>query len=189
LRITGEDSVSIDRKYRDSWEGQLHVRFLIISNELPRLADTSGALASRFVILRLVNSFYGREDQTLTARLLEERPAILNWALHGLERLKARGHFVQPASSAAAMQELEDLASPIGAFIRDRCETGPACTVGVDAIYEAWQQWCEDQGRDHPGTKQVFGRDLRAALPEISIRQPRDGADRYRIYQGISVRP
>lgn len=85
LRITGEDSVSIDGKFRPAWEGQLRVRFLVISNELPRLADTSGALASRFIILRLVNSFYGREDQTLTDRLLAERPGIFNWSLDGLK--------------------------------------------------------------------------------------------------------
>jgi putative DNA primase/helicase len=188
LRITGEDSVSIDRKFRPAWEGQLRVRFLVISNELPRLADTSGALASRFIILRLVNSFYRREDLALTDRLLAERPGIFNWALDGLERLKTRGHFVQPASAAAALQELEDLASPISAFMRDRCETGPACSVSCDRLYEAWQLWCEDQGRDHPGTKQVFGRDLRAALPEMSTQQLREGADRYRIYRGISVR-
>jgi putative DNA primase/helicase len=188
LRITGEDSVSIDRKYRSSWEGQLRVRFLIISNELPRLADTSGALASRFIILRLVTSFYGREDQTLTDKLIAERPGILNWALDGLLRLKARGHFIQPASAAAAVQELEDLASPIGAFIRDRCDAGPTCTVAVDRAYETWCEWCEEQGRDHPGTKQSFGRDLRAAVPELTLTQPREDGARYRIYQGIKLR-
>ena len=47
----------------------LRVRFLVISNELPSLADASGALASRFIVLRLINSFYGREDQRLTERL------------------------------------------------------------------------------------------------------------------------
>jgi putative DNA primase/helicase len=189
LRITGEDSVSIDRKFRTSWEGQLAVRFLIISNELPRLADTSGALAFRFIILRLINSFYGREDQSLTDKLITERAGIFNWALDGLQRLKARGHFVQPASAAAAVQELEDLASPIGAFIRDRCELGPACSIAVDRLYEAWSEWCAQQGRDHPGTKQTFGRDLRAAIPELGVTQSGIHADRYRIYQGIRVRP
>jgi putative DNA primase/helicase len=187
LRITGEDSVSVDRKFRTSWEGQLRVRFLVISNELPRLADTSGALTSRFIILRLVNSFYEREDLTLTDKLLAELPNILNWSLDGLERLRLRGHFVQPASAAAAVQELEDLASPIGAFIRDCCKTGPACSVSCDRLYEAWQIWCGHQGRDRPGTKQSFGRDLRASLPAIETKQIR--ADSViRIYQGITLK-
>jgi putative DNA primase/helicase len=178
LRVTGEDDVTADRKNRDAWTGRMRIRFLVISNELPRLADTSGALASRFIILRLVKSFYGCEDQGLTEKLLTERPGIFKWALDGLRRLKTRGFFIQPASAAAAVQELEDLASPMLAFIRDCCEVGPACSIAVDRLYEAWQRWCEQQGRDHPGTKQTFGRDLGAALPGLSTRQPRgtDGA-------------
>ena len=51
LSITGEDGITIDRKYRDAWTGRLGVRFLVLTNELPRLADASGALASRFIVL------------------------------------------------------------------------------------------------------------------------------------------
>ena len=63
LSITGEDAITIGRKYKSAWTGQLQTRFLIISNELFRLADASGALASRFILLMLTESFYGREDR------------------------------------------------------------------------------------------------------------------------------
>jgi putative DNA primase/helicase len=189
LRISGEDDITADRKNRESWTGRLRVRFMVVSNELPRLADASGALASRFIILRLVNSFYGREDQGLTDRLLTELPGILNWAIAGLQRLRTRGYLVQPASATEAVQELEDLSSPIGAFIRERCEVGPGCSADPTSLFEAWGHWCKTQGRDHPGTLQTFGRDLRAALPTLSMSQPRlDSARRARIYQGIRLR-
>ena len=68
LSITGEDALTIDRKYAPAWTGRLHTRFLILSNELPRLADASGALAGRFILLSLTESFYGREDQGLTGQ-------------------------------------------------------------------------------------------------------------------------
>ena len=70
LSITGEDAITVDRKYLSAWTGRLQVRFLIISNELPRLADASGALASRFILLTMRNSFYGSEDQGLLSRIL-----------------------------------------------------------------------------------------------------------------------
>src|SRR5215472_9160659 len=38
LSITGEDTITIDRKFLPAWTGRLQVRFLILSNELPRLA-------------------------------------------------------------------------------------------------------------------------------------------------------
>ena len=51
LSISGEDTLTIDRKYRDPWTGRLPTRFMILTNELPRFTDSSGALASRFVDL------------------------------------------------------------------------------------------------------------------------------------------
>jgi putative DNA primase/helicase len=63
LSISGEDSLTIDRKYREPWTGRLPTRFLILTNELPRFTDSSGALASRFVLLTLSKSFMGRKTR------------------------------------------------------------------------------------------------------------------------------
>jgi putative DNA primase/helicase len=187
LAITGEDAVTIDRKFRDGWTGYLPTRFVIMTNELPRLSDASGALASRFIVLRLTKSVYGREDPTLTSKLLAELPAILAWAMDGRDRLAKRGHFVQPATAREAVAELEDLASPISAFLRDRCGTGPGHEVECARLYNAWAAWCRDQHRDHPGTLQAFGRDLRAAVPDLSVVQHRGDDKRERHYQGVGL--
>lgn len=189
LSISGEDKQTVDRKFMQAWSGRLTTRFLIMTNELPRIADASGALASRFIVLTMTKSFYGKEDRGLTGRLLKELPGILNWAIEGWRRVKSRGHFIQPVSSAEAIRDLEDLSSPIGAFLRERCVVGQGHHVGIDYLYEVWTGWCQDQGRDHSGTKQTFGRDLRSAVPGLSVTQPRDDAGRqYRAYEGISVK-
>jgi putative DNA primase/helicase len=179
LSISGEDSITVDRKFLPAWTGRLSTRFVILTNELPRLTDASGALASRFVVLTLAHSFYGREDHTLAGRLLPELPGILNWAIEGWERLQARGRFLQPDSAIEAVQELEDLASPIGAFLRQRCQVAPGLSVACDALFE--------QGRDHAGTVQTFGRDLRAAIPRIRVVQPRQDDGRTRLYEGVAL--
>src|SRR4029079_12571743 len=84
LSISGEDGQTIDIKYRSPWSGRLNVRFLILTNEIPRFSDASGALASRFVMLMLEKSFCGSEDMSLTDKLVEELPGIFNWAMDGL---------------------------------------------------------------------------------------------------------
>ena len=188
LAISGEDTVTIDRKYMSPWTGRLSTRFLILTNELPRLADASGALASRFIVLTLQRSFYGNEDPHLTDKLLTELPGIFNWTLEGWDRLRARGHFVQPDASAEAIREMEDLGSPVAAFIRDRCIVEPGRSVPAASLYGAWRRWCESEGRDHPGTAQSFGRDLRAAVPGLHMSQPRVDGDRVRTYEGIDVK-
>jgi putative DNA primase/helicase len=187
LSISGEDAITIDRKYLSAWTGRLQVRFLIIANELPRLLDASGAFVSRLIVLTLTQSFLGREDQGLTDRLRTELPSILNWAIEGWRRLTWRGHFVQPRSGLDAVRQLEDLTSPVGAFIRDRCIVGPAHAVEVEKLFAAWRGWCAEQGRDYAGNAQTFGRDLRAAAPGVKVVQHRGDKGRGRFYQGIRL--
>jgi putative DNA primase/helicase len=193
LSITGEDTLTVDRKHRDVWTGRFEVRFVVLTNEMPRLTDSSGALASRFVILILLQSFLGKEDHGLADRLGAEMPGILNWSLAGLKRLRERGYFVPPASSEAAQQELEDLGSPIGAFLRDRCNLTSNTEwdkTATGVLFDAWCAWCRDNNHDRPGTTQMFGRDLRSALPNLKISRLRneDGSDgRLRYYDGITL--
>ena len=189
LSISGEDALTIDRKYRGAWTGTLPTRFMIMTNELPRIWDASGALASRFIVLVLTESFIGREDLGLTDRLATELSGILNWAIEGWVRLKERGHFLQPKSSEEMITELEDLGSPISAFLRDRCEIGPKFSVLRDQLYRAWREWCGSQGHDHPSTKETFGRDLRAALPGIKGKRRRTDGVQKRYYLGIGLKP
>jgi putative DNA primase/helicase len=187
LSISGQDNVGIARKFLPDFTGRLDVRFVLSTNELPRLTDSSGALVSRIILLLLTKSFYGFEDLHLEARLRAELPAILNWAIDGWERLDERGCFEQPPAGQAAVDQLADLSSPIGAFVRSECTVGPGLSVGIDTLYAAWQGWCAQQGRDHVGTKQVFGRDLSAAYPGVRAVQRRANAARFRVYEGIAL--
>ena len=188
LSISGEDGLTIDRKFMPSWTGRLPTRFTILTNELPRISDTSGALVGRLIALVLMQSFYEREDPALTARLLTELPGILNWALHGYRRLRQRGYFVQPASAREAIEDLEVLASPVKAFLNDRCHMGPGLTVSVELLYQTWKVWCDSVGRKEHGTKQTFGRDLKAAIPSLRTTQPRDGDSRSRSYESVGLK-
>lgn len=188
LSISGEDTLTIDRKYKDPWTGQIPARLLLVSNELPRMSDSSGALASRFIIMLTTKSFYGKENPRLTDELCTELPAILNWALDGLQRLRERGYFRQPEASQSAMRDLEDLSSPVGAFVRDECKIGPDCRVPCDTLYQAWKQWCEDHGHQ-AGSTQLFGRNLAAAFPQIRTVRPEDSTGkRFRAYNCIALR-
>jgi putative DNA primase/helicase len=187
LAISGEDTITVNRKYRDQWTGKLPCRFMVISNELPQLGDASAAIAGRFVTLLLTKSWLNKEDPTLEPELHAELTGVLNWALDGLERLNANGRFTKPASTDEAYIALQDLASPVGAFVRDRCKLDIGYEISVDELWGAWKSWAEDNG--HPvGTKQRFGRDLRAAHAPIRVVRPRDGEERLRVYHGIALK-
>lgn len=184
LCVSGEDALTVDRKFLGSVTMKLPTRFMFLTNELPRLNDASGALAGRFVILRTLRSFYGQEDTALTDKLMTELPGILNWAIEGWRRLRERGRFVMPPSVEDAVWDMEDLSSPVGAFVREKCVVEAGCRTPVDELYGAWKRWCERDGRSNATTKQRFGRDLIAAVPGITRRR---GSAMRPFYEGISL--
>ena len=188
LRISGEDRIDVERKFLPSVAMRLGVRFVLLTNELPRIADASGAMASRFVILTMSESFIGREDMGLAAKLLRELPGVLSWAVDGWHRLNARGHFVEPKSSAGAAQDLAELGSPIAAFVREVCQCAPSAEVEASALFSAWRVWCATQGIERVAPSNLFGRDLRAAFPSITRAQSRVGGERVGNYRGIRLR-
>ncbi|MEM7806601.1 MAG: phage/plasmid primase, P4 family [Planctomycetota bacterium] len=188
LSVIGEDGVTVDRKHREPVTGKLGVRFAIATNELPRLSDASGALSGRMLMLPLREQFYGREDVSLSERLIADLPGILMWALDGLRRLRDRGKFVQPASGCEMQQEMDDLGSPVSAFVRERCDVESGLSVECDTLFEAWRIWCRGQGRENAGTKANFGRELRPVVPGLKRTQPRTDVGRLGHYEGIDLK-
>ena len=191
LSISGEDTLTVNRKYRDQWTGKLPSRLHVISNELPRLGDASTAVVGRIVLLLLSRSWLGKEDHELERRLHGELAGILNWALAGLERLTVdnANRFTRLASAEDAITTMRDLASPVAAFVREKCDVGADKEVEVDLLFGAYKTWCEEN--EHPkASKQMFGRDLRAAVPAVrrSRTHPREGDGRHYVYAGISLR-
>src|SRR5437763_16603023 len=65
LSISGEDSLTINRKFRYQWTGKLPTRLHVISNELPKLGDASTAIVGRMVLILVKRSWLGQEDLTL----------------------------------------------------------------------------------------------------------------------------
>jgi putative DNA primase/helicase len=185
LRVSGEDSISIPRKYLSDWQGKLGTRFLICTNEIPMLFDSSNAVSSRFIILKLTKSFLGEEDPELTEKLQVELPAILNWSLEGLQRLTERGFFIQPPSANETLELFNEIGSPIDSFISDKCEIAVGAEITSKRLFNLWIEWAHGQNITHMGNAQMFGRNLAAARPEIRKRQLTEGGHKRRYYVGI----
>lgn len=122
-RISGADPVRIQRKNRpDVWATTMPTP-VILCNLPPIIRDE--AFIRRLVTIHWPHSFVGREDPTLTARLKEELPGILNVALQGLMLLggrrdpfpppaapRARAVVVAPASVAPAPTSEAEASAP-----------------------------------------------------------------------------
>lgn len=186
LGVIGEDSMPVHRKNRSTWTGRLGVRFTLMSNETPTFSDRSGALGGRMIYVKFDQSFYGREDISLTEKLLEELPGVLNWALDGLERLDGRRRFTEPVSGQAEADAVRRLSDPMGAFLEDWCVVGEGNEITLDHLYLKYRSWCESEGRVRDSTtKEIFSRDLRSKVAGLNSKRPRIGGKQVTMLYGI----
>lgn len=184
LAISGEDSVTVHRKHLTSVTVRLPTRFMLMANGLPRFRDSSLALPGRFLVLETKQSFFGKEDTELDAKLAAELPGILLWAIEGWKLLRERGMFPVPSSSQHIIDELNSVSSPIREFLGQRCVFGKRDSVLALALFKAWSSWCDETG-ESPGTVQQFGSHLREAIPSLTSKR---GTGQKLVYLGIGLR-
>lgn len=169
LQISGEDSVTVNRKYKPAIpEVRLGVRFTIGANETPSLPDSSGAIITRLLMIQFCESFVGREDLVLENKLSPETPGIALWAMEGLKRLRKTGKFTEPGDSESLRNDYVRQTAPIQAFIQDKCELGSSeeHTVAIDDLWKAWKVYAKENGNSE-GTKEGLGKRLRTAVPTL----------------------
>lgn len=189
LAISGGDDLTVGRKNTTSVTVRLPARFVFLTNVVPALADASGTIASRFIVLTFTESFLGKEDLALEGRLTAELPGIFNWAMAGWRRLLARGRFIQPESGTKSALSLAFLASPMKQFIEENYERKPEYEVGTAEVFEHWQLWWDQSGQQgHPGNETSFGMRLAAAYPNIRKERRQDGGARWYFYAGMRRR-
>lgn len=188
LAITGEDARTVDRKNRKAWNGTLDVRFMAMSNDVPNFNDPSGAAAGRMMHIEFTKSFFGREDPTLTGRLLLELPGILNWALQGLRDLETSKRFTTPGTSAEVNEAVMRLSSPEYAFTSDMCVMDPAGAETLDDLYSRYRAWCLSEGKDKIPMKEQFSRGMRSALGNaVEWDRPKIGGTKVTTCRGIRI--
>src|SRR5205085_5900496 len=89
------------------------------------------------------------------------------------------------------VRTMEDMASPVSVFMREECKIGSERRVAKKALYRAWCDWCQGQGRQ-PGNILTFGKSLREALPGLGESRPRaqpgEDAARTEYYTGIALK-
>lgn len=186
LTISGQDEIAVPRKNTGDWTGVLPARVVIMSNEVPRLHDTGGAVPTRFLPIVMNKSFVGQEDTGLKDKLQTELPAILNWALDGARRLFARGRFIMPEVAQETVDDLSDLANPVQAFVRERLiwADPEAAELSKAALYSAYRMWCGDNGHTAAASHH-FGMRLRQVVPSLVETKPHGQPRRWR---GIALR-
>ena len=189
LRIVGGDTITVNRKNKESWNGYLPTRIVIYSNEVLQLTENSNALTGRMIVLKMTKSFYDKEDTDLSHKLSKELSGIFNWAMEGLERRLARGgHFLQPQSGKDLLELMSELGNPIGSFVDEALIFEPEAKVNKDEVFACYKHWATRKNIPY-GTELAFKRRFLAATQEYAIQTALDRTkgSRSHVYLGVKL--
>ena len=154
--ISGCDDQTFERKYRSTLTEPLPCRITLSANNVPRLFDDSGALASRLLVLPFNVSWLNREDPGLFDRLAAEIEGIAVWALEGVARLRSNGRFTMPEASKAEAEYIQEAYSPLQNFLASACGLNDDSVVSATEVYETYRAWALATGEDSILSRRPF---------------------------------
>jgi putative DNA primase/helicase len=191
-KITGQDMISVGRKYKEAVHVRFFSRFTYAGNELPRFHDEPQAMMRRFLLLFFPNNYYERDggpDRTLGLRLRVEAQGIANWALEGLKRLLANSKFTEPSPSQEHLQDFRELSSPLATMISEHCELGssPECWASIDSLCDLQRAYYEEEGLTSMGSA-LFKSRIKTVIPKLERTRKIVAGEQVYVYKGIRIK-
>jgi putative DNA primase/helicase len=188
--ITGQDPIHIERKFKGPLDLDLRAHVVFIGNSYPDFGEHTAAIGERISMIPFRISFAKKQDSGLTDKLLTELPGILNFALDGLDDLRATNKFMTCAASEEAKRQILNSGNPVRGFVNDMCELGAGDEFMIlkDEIFDHYTDYCI-RIRATPLSTNKFYAALKEAFPSIDESRPwADGGDRPRYMTGVHLR-
>lgn len=141
---TGESPISVERKgVQRRVQFTNFAKVIIEANSVPRIADEKQALWDRIIAIEFPYVFRGRDNERhdISKELTTSNSlsGILNWALEGLERLRANNwSFSSSIQQEHIKVSMEIRSNPIAAFKDNWLSFSRHDETPVHSIYDAY---------------------------------------------------
>lgn len=188
--VSGE-SVTADRKYKDSIQFKPRARFFFATNPLPRFTDTSIGIWRRMQLVPfdfVVDE--EREDLYLFDKFKAELPGIFLWALYGMLRLTEQGRFSKSDRCLRAMREYRLNCFPILMFLEECTDLVEGYSVTIGELWNTYRNWGRSCGLSKPKPIHQFAKDVLSFLAGrvTYTREPKGGQARHQQIFGLRLR-
>jgi putative DNA primase/helicase len=187
--VTGEDTIDAENKYEHPFSFKNSAKILFSANRLPKLKVPDDAFYGRWVILLFENSFYGKEDSELTAKLTtpEELSGILNFALDGLKRLKTNNWKFSYKDNSSAIYRRKS--NPLIGFLEERCEASPDEYVVKSDLIVSFNEYAAEMNFPPAQSKKAFGHEImdQTAIP-IDTFSPTINGKQVEAWRGLKMK-
>lgn len=145
-QVISGDTLTARFLNREFFEFRARFKLFLAANHKPVIKGTDEGIWRRIRLIPFTVTIPKPErDRTLLARLLDELPGILAWAVRGCLDWGARG-LADPPEVLAATESYRSEMDVVGAFLDERCVRAPSARVECAALYAAYSRWCEEMG-------------------------------------------
>ena len=165
-QLTGGDPVTARRMREDFWQYRPEFKLWLATNHKPQIRGTDHAIWRRIRLIPFDVTFHApeignipRQDPTLPARLREESPGILAWAVRGCLDWQREGLKTPQAIRDATEGYRAEMDVP-ATFLEECCVFDKRAEASATELYRAYVRWCDDSG-EHAETQTSFGSRLR----------------------------
>lgn len=181
-QLTGGDRIKARYMRQDFFEFTPTHKLFLHANHRPIVRGTDHAIWRRLRLVPFtVTIERSDQDPHLAARLANELPGILNWALQGCRDWIAGG-LTEPLAVQAATDDYRAEMDVLGAFMTDRCVQFPHAAASAKALYAAYTDWCDENG-ERPVSQRRFG----MSLTERGFDRRRAGSLQHWHWYGIGL--
>jgi putative DNA primase/helicase len=151
-QITGGNLIYAALKYRDHFAYRPQYVIWLVSNHPPKLDVEDDASWIRVRVIRFPNSYAGREDKGLKARMrgAVTLRQVLTWAVRGAMTWYATGGsgLSIPPTIERETQAARDLIDYVGQWLTECVNKtdDPDHFVSNSTLYASYKEWCQENG-------------------------------------------
>lgn len=143
--ITGDDSITVQKKYQNPFRFKNYAKLLFACNQIPESKDTSDGYHRRWIIVGFnyqvpANKVNHQLLRELTTR--EEKSGWLNILLNRLTGLLKEGSFTRETIEEKRKKYERNSNSTLS-FIDERIDYDPQSKVEKKIVYDAYLLYCE----------------------------------------------
>jgi putative DNA primase/helicase len=136
-------------------------KHLFSANQLPEASTDDEAFYRRILLVAFPETIPRSErDSRLDDKLERELPGILNWALDGLERMRADGGFTGDRPPGQTQETWEKWCNSVKRFVQVCVEEAGDESLPKSDAYHAYRAFCDDEGIPVE-TQHKFTRDVK----------------------------
>gem|GEM_PF-649413 len=159
-QLTGGDTITARFLFKEFFDFRPQFKIWLAANHKPGIYGSDHGIWRRIRLVPFTVTIPEAErDPRLTAKLAEELPGILAWAVRGCLAWREHGLGL-PEEVRAATASYQDEMDALAGFLEERCVVEDAAQVTAKEVYESYKTWAEANG-EKPRAQKTIGVILR----------------------------